>query len=88
MIYITVQVGKKLIVALMGVLMLQSCTAYRIKVITDNDVKYFVPEKRNVLGGWNEMDYYTSDLTYKGAKAIIDEDKHKVTNKKSYIKIK
>lgn len=49
---------KKLItsfVMLMGVLTFQSCTSYRIKVVThENNEKYYFPEQKKLLS-WEEI---------------------------------
>lgn len=68
----------------MGVLILQSCTIYRIRVIDHGSMKYYAPEKR-VLFSWEELhSYYGNDL--KSAKDRIDADRNRNVINKTYIK--
>lgn len=40
---------------LMGVLTLQSCTSYRLKIITSGEQKYYFPQKRTLFE-WEDFD--------------------------------
>ncbi len=67
-----------------GVLSLQSCTSYRIRVIKHGSMKYYRPEKR-ILFSWEEMKpFYGNDL--KSAKERIDEDRNRKNENYSYLK--
>jgi len=69
---------------LMGVLSLQSCVRYRIKVIEHGSMKYYEPQKRTFFS-WEEMTpFYGHDLP--SAKTKINEDRNRKRKKFSYIK--
>jgi len=69
---------------LMGVLSLQSCTVYRIRVVEHGSMKYYRPEKR-ILLSWEELTpFYGNDLN--SAKQRIDEDRGPKIKNYSYIK--
>lgn len=68
----------------MGVLSLQSCTSYRIRVIEHGSMKYYRPQKR-ILYSWEDMEpFYSNDLN--SAKQKIDEDRNPKIKNFSYIK--
>lgn len=72
----------------MGVSLLQSCVSYRVKVVEHKpNVKYYFPQKRVLLGDWNDMDIRNSgSYTYEWAKEVINEDKNIKNVKPTYIK--
>ena len=76
-----------LLVMTMGVLLLQNCTAYRIKVAHHGEhFKYYFPQKRNILGEWSNIKTPTGEYTYEWAKNIIDIDKKPKQKNITYIK--
>jgi hypothetical protein len=74
-------------VMMMGVLLLQSCVSYRIKVVEHKSgVQYYFPQKRILLGEWVDLTYGKScGFTYKSARDIIKEDRKDKKSKISYI---
>lgn len=44
------------LVIIMGVLLLQSCSSYRVKVITSGNNQYYFPQKR-ILYEWEDIPY-------------------------------
>ncbi len=67
----------------MGVLSLQSCTVYRIRVVEHGSMKYYSPEKR-VLFTWEEiLPFYGNDL--ESAKKTIDEDRLRKVKNYTYL---
>ena len=75
---------KKLMVFVMLMGVLSSCTSYRIRVIQHGSMKYYVPEKR-ILYTWEELlPFYGNDLT--SAKRTIDEDRSRKVNNFTYLK--
>ena len=68
----------------MGVLSLQSCTSYRIKVVEFGSIIYCTPEKRTLFS-WEEIyPFYGNDLS--SAKKTIDDDKSRKSKRNIYIK--
>jgi hypothetical protein len=71
----------------MGVLLLQSCVSYRIKVVEHNPgVRYYFPQKRVFVSDWLDIETYYSDLTLESARKTIKEDKNPFNNNIFYIK--
>lgn len=67
----------------MGVLTLQSCVKYRIRVIEHGPMKYYTPEKR-VLLTWEEiLPFYGNDLT--SARRAIEDDRSRKVKKSIYL---
>ncbi len=84
---------KKLIlfVVLMGVLVLQSCTSYRIKVTHhDKGVTYYFPQKRSfeTLFEWRDVYNREGSYTLEWARKEIEADRYKQTKGIEYIKVK
>jgi len=68
---------------LMGVLTLQSCVKYRIRVVEHGSMKYYSPEKR-VLLTWEEiLPFYGNDL--ESTKKTIDEDRLRKVKNYTYL---
>ena len=85
----TEDIMKKLVlgVMIMGVLALQSCTMYRIKMVQHPDgATYYFPQKRILISDWNVIDNFEGDYTLKWARKVIEEDKNKQQIKINYIK--
>lgn len=78
----------KFLAIAMGVLLLQSCVSYRIKVVEHNpNTRYYFPQKRVLLGEWIDLTYKkSSSFTYKSARKIISQDKQSKSPKTYYIK--
>jgi hypothetical protein len=78
---------KVLLATLLGVMTLQSCTSYRVKVVEhSNDVKYYFPQKKIFIGDWDDIQAYDGDYTKGWAKIIIDKDKSPKHKNITYIK--
>jgi hypothetical protein len=72
---------------LMGVLALASCTSYRIKVVSHpNGTTYYFPEKRFLVSEWEGVRTYNGSYTLEWARNIIKEDKRPDKVKITYIK--
>ena len=72
---------------LMGVLALASCTSYRIKVVWHPDgTTYYFPEKRFLVSEWEGVRTYNGSYTLEWARNIIKEDKKPDKVKITYIK--
>lgn len=71
----------------MGVLVLQSCTMYRIKVaIHPSGATYYFPEKRFLVSDWEGVKNYGGDYTLEWARKVIEADKNPNEVKIKYIK--
>lgn len=72
----------------MGVLLLQSCVSYRIKVVEHKpNVKYYFPQKRVLLGEWDDLSNRKSgSYTYEWARKVINDDMQNKEIKPKYIK--
>ena len=71
----------------MGVLVLQSCTSYRIKVVEHPDgTTYYFPEKRFFVYEWEGVRTYNGSYTLEWARNIIKEDKKPDKARIRYIK--
>ncbi len=79
----------KLVVMIMGVLLLQSCTMYRIKSVTHpTGVTYHFPQKRILISEWEDIKVYDGDFSFKWARRVIDYDKNPNKVKIKYKRIK
>ena len=78
---------KLFLAMLLGVLALQSCTSYRVKVVEhDGGVKYYFPQKKIFVGDWNDLKTYEGDYSKSWAKITIKKDKEPKHKKITYIK--
>lgn len=74
---------KKLVVFVMLMGVLTSCTSYRIRVTQHGSMKYYTPEKR-VLFTWEEiLPFYGNDL--ESAKKTIDGDRLRKVKNYTYL---
>ena len=76
-----------MLVMLMGVSALQSCTTYRIKVVSHPDgATYYFPQKRFLVSEWEGVRTYNGSYTLEWARNAIREDKRPNKVKITYIR--
>jgi hypothetical protein len=79
-----------ILLILMGVLVLESCTSYRVRVVTHpTGESYYFPQKREGVRGWEDLGYgvggsYTKDW----AEETIRADRNLNSVKVSYYNFK
>ena len=77
----------KTIVILLGVVLLQNCTLYRIKAVTHpNGATYYFPQKRYMISEWEAVRTYGGGFTLDWAREAIRKDKNPDEVKIKYIK--
>ena len=76
-----------LLVMVLGVVSLQSCSVYRIRIVDHgNGTKYYFPQKRNMLGEWVYLEYGSGNYSFESAKDAIIMDKQPKPKQITYIK--